>query len=92
MKWNIDDLPVFLAHCETQGVRAAATRLDMPKSTVSRCLLRLEKNLDVRLIDRNTCQSRLMAEGERFLFHAQLIMAQVVAAEDAISRLRRWRI
>ena len=88
MKWNTDDLPVFLALCETQGVRAAATRLDMPKSTVSRCLSRLEENLDVRLIDRNTRQFRLTAEGERFLLHAQLIMEQVVAADEAISGLR----
>ena len=68
MKWNTDDLPVFLALCETQGVRAAATRLDMPKSTVSRCLSRLEENLDVRLIDRNTRQFRLTAEGGEVSF------------------------
>lgn len=88
MKWNIDDLPVFLALCETQGVRAAAARLNMPKSTVSRCLTRLEEKLDLRLIDRNTRQFRLTAEGERFLPHAQQIMDQVAAADEAISGLR----
>ena len=36
------------------GARAAAARLNMPKSTVSRCLTRLEEKLDLRLIDRNT--------------------------------------
>ena len=38
MKWNINDLPVFLALFETQGVRAAAARLNMPKSIMKRCL------------------------------------------------------
>ena len=88
MKWNVNDLPVFLALCETHGVRATAARLNMPKSTVSRCLTRLEEKLDLRLIDRNTRQFRLTAEGERFLPHAQQIMDQVAAANEAISGLR----
>ena len=62
MKWNIEDLPVFLALYETQGVRAAAARLHMPKSTVSRRLARLEEKLDLRLIDRNPLRSGALVQ------------------------------
>ena len=74
MKWNTDDLPVFVAVGETMGIRSAAMRLGMPVSTVSRTLSRLEDDLDLRLFDRNTRQFRLTAEGEIFLQHAQTIL------------------
>jgi len=89
MKWNTDDLPVFIALCEMQGIRAAAKRLGMPKSTVSRTLSRLEEGLDVRLVDRNTRQFRLTAEGEAFLTHAHLIGDQVRLANEAFAGLRQ---
>ena len=88
MKWNIDHLPVFLAVAEIKGITAAASALDMPKSTVSRTLSRLEEDLDIRLFDRNTRQMRLTAEGELFLTHAQLVMEQVETTNQALAGLR----
>ena len=70
MKWNTDHLPVFLAVAEIKGITGAASALDMPKSTVSRTLSRLEEDLDIRLFDRNTRQMRLTAEGELFHMHS----------------------
>jgi len=88
MKWNVDDLPVFVAVSEMGGIRAAAEKLKMPKSTVSRTLSRLEDDLDIRLFDRNTRQIRLTAEGESFLGHAQGILEEVMAANEAVAGLR----
>ena len=88
MKWNIDHLPVFLAVQEMKGVTGAAKRLNMPKSTVSRILSKLEEDLDIRLFDRNTRQFRLTAEGEVFFHHAQVIMDHVYATNEALAGLR----
>ena len=60
----------------------------MPKSTVSRTLSRLEDDMDIRLFDRNTRSFRLTAEGLSFAPHAQAIMEQAAAAQEAISGLR----
>lgn len=88
MKWNTDHLPVFLAVAEIKGITGAASALDMPKSTVSRTLSRLEEDLDIRLFDRNTRQMRLTAEGELFFTHAQLVMEQVETTNQALAGLR----
>jgi DNA-binding transcriptional LysR family regulator len=88
MKWNVDDLPVFVAVSEMRGIRAAAEKLNMPKSTVSRTLSRLEDGLDFRLFDRNTRQLRLTAEGAAFLGHAQAILEEVMTANEAVAGLR----
>ena len=88
MKWNVDDLPVFLAVRDRQGISAAARQLGMPKSSVSRILNRLEDNLDIRLFDRNTRQMRLTAEGEVFALHATSILDQVHLTDAALSGMR----
>ena len=88
MKWNIDDIPVFVTVSQLKSITAAAKTLRMPKSTVSRTLARLEDDLDVRLFDRNTRQMRLTAEGDAFLLHASAIMEQVDIANEAIVGLR----
>ena len=84
MKWNIDDLPVFVAISETGGITAASLRLEIPKSTVSRTLARLEDNLGIRLFDRNTRRLRPTSEGQTFLTHAKIILEGVAAANEEI--------
>lgn len=88
MKWNVDDLPIFLAVHDKQSISAAARHLSMPKSSVSRILNRLEEHLDVRLFDRNTRQMRLTAEGEIFAMHATSILDQVHLADATLSGMR----
>ena len=85
MKWNINDIPVFTAVVAKKGISAAAKHLNMPKSTVSRAVSRLESDLGVRLIDRNSRQLRITAEGEDFYKHGMLINEQIAAAQDRIS-------
>ncbi|WP_233544923.1 LysR family transcriptional regulator [Pseudooceanicola sediminis] len=87
MKWNIDDVPVFLAVVEKNGISAAARALDMPKSTVSAALTRLEQALGLRLIDRNSRNLRVTGEGETFHRQAVLIMEQVRETDAAMAGL-----
>ena len=64
MLWNLDDLPIFLAVAEHQGISSAADYLGMAKSSVSKAITRLEKGLGVRLFERNSRQFRITHEGE----------------------------
>ena len=88
MKWNINDLPVFVAVAEMRGVTGAARRLNMPKSTVSRTLSRLENELEVRLFNRNTREFHLTAEGVVLYQHAQVVMDHIKATDEAVAGLR----
>ena len=51
---SLDDLMVFLAVCETAGFRAAAKRLGLSPSNVSDTISRLELQLEIPLLTRNT--------------------------------------
>lgn len=51
---SLDDLWVFLAVCETSGFRAAAKRLGLSPSKVSDTITRMESQLGVPLLTRNT--------------------------------------
>lgn len=87
MKWKIDDVPVFRAVVESAGISAAAEALGMPKSTVSTAISRLEQDLGIRLLDRNTRRMRLTGEGETFYRHCLLIMEQVDEADALMAGL-----
>ena len=88
MKWNIDDLPVFVAVAEMRGVTGAAKLLNMPKSTVSRTLTRLEDDLKIRLFNRNTRDFNLTAEGVVLFHHAQVVLDHVKATDEAVAGLQ----
>ena len=88
MKWDIDDLPIFLAVSEMKGIRAAADKLDLPKSTVSRAVSRLEERLDIRLFDRNTRRFRLTDEGAVFKNFADGIVDQAKQADAPMAGMR----
>lgn len=51
---SFDDLAVFIAVCGAQGFRAAAKRLGLSASSVSETITRLEIQLGVPLLTRNT--------------------------------------
>lgn len=87
MKWNMADLPVFVAVVEKGGISAAARSLRMPKSSVSRFIQRLEDDLQIRLLERNSRQMRMTSEGEVFFKHCQLVMEQIEAADAHMNGL-----
>ncbi len=66
----------FVIACEEGGVSAAAGRLKLPKSTVSRRLARLQEVLDAQLLERSgtglvlTARGRKLYEDTRASIHA----------------------
>jgi DNA-binding transcriptional LysR family regulator len=71
------------------SLSAAARRLSLPKSTVSRRLLRLEQQLRTKLLHRDARKITLTAEGRRFyesVFGAVDTLDVAVAAAEQSSR------
>jgi len=87
MKWNVDDLPCFVAVAELGGISAAARALNMPKSSISRTLARLEEGLGLQLFVRGSRALRLTHDGTQFHRHAVRILEQVEVATAELAGL-----
>ncbi len=68
------ELAAFVAVVEDGGIAAAARRLDLSPSTVSRMVTALEETLGVVLLRRTTRQVALTAEGAEVLQQARRIL------------------
>lgn len=64
---NLDDVSIFVAAAEAGTFSAAAAHLQLPASTISRSLTRLEKNLDLLLVRRSQRGLALTDAGREYL-------------------------
>jgi DNA-binding transcriptional LysR family regulator len=80
---NLNTLVVFAKVVEANSFSAAARRLQMPISTVSRRVAELEDELGVRLLDRSTRNPRLTELGAEVLEQA-IRSAELSEAVDNI--------
>ncbi|KAI3590746.1 Transcriptional regulator, LysR family [Cupriavidus sp. U2] len=76
---------VFRAIVEARGFSAAAERLDLSHSTVSRQLKQLEASMGVQLLNRNTRRFALTDAGERYHRHCADILARIDAMNVAMT-------
>jgi LysR family transcriptional regulator, regulator for bpeEF and oprC len=83
---NLDDLKVFERVAALESFSAAGRGLKMPKSTVSRCVARLESQLGVRLIQRTTHTVRLTQAGRALKQKCTEILAHLDEALDSVGR------
>ncbi|MCY0966341.1 LysR family transcriptional regulator [Parathalassolituus penaei] len=83
--WNLDDVPIYVAIVECGGISAAAERLEMSKSAVSKALGRLEESLGVRLSERNSRNFRITEAGELFYRHCLQVVQEADRAATAMS-------
>lgn len=81
---DLEDLRTFVEVADAGGVSAAARRLGLSKSIVSRRLSRLEAELGVQLLARTTRGAALTEAGEVFRDHAARADAELEAAREAI--------
>jgi DNA-binding transcriptional LysR family regulator len=82
---DLEDLRTFVEVADAGGVTAAARRLGLAKSIVSRRLVRLEEELGVQLLSRTTRGAALTEAGATFREHASRMTAELDIARDAIS-------
>lgn len=87
MKLTSLDLRVFAAIVELGGISAAARKLNMQKSSVSRDLAALEERLGTRLIQRTTRRISLTDAGEVLAAFAQRVTEELENAEAAVDAL-----
>jgi len=81
---DVDDLQTFVVVADTGGISAAARRLGVSKSIVSRRLFRLEAELGVQLLSRTTRGAALTEAGATFRDHAAKVSAEIDAAWETI--------
>lgn len=83
---RFEDLQTFVTVVETGSFTAAADRLDVAKSAVSRRLSALEGRLGVQLIRRTTRRLNLTETGQSFHVHCVRILADLEEAESAVTQ------
>lgn len=81
---DVEDLRTFVEVADAGGVSAAARRLGISKSIVSRRLFRLEHELGVQLLARTTRGAALTEAGVAFRDHAARVGAELDAARETI--------
>ncbi len=81
---EIEDLQTFVAVADAGGISAAARRVGVSKSIVSRRLFRVEAELGVQLLSRTTRGAALTEAGLAFRDHAARAAAEIDTARDAI--------
>lgn len=79
------EMEVFAAVVDSGSISAAAERLDMAKSAVSKRLSDLEARLGVSLLTRTTRRLALTDAGGEFYARCEAILADVDAAEAGVS-------
>lgn len=85
---NLSDLPAFVHAVETKSMSLAAKQLGVSKSTISKSISRLEEALNLRLLERNSRNIWVTAEGQTLYQHASLIMQMVNETGQAIAGLQ----
>lgn len=83
---KFEDLQAFVAVVESGSFTAAAERLDLAKSAVSRRIAALEERLGVQLLRRTTRVLNLTETGSSFYEHSARILADLEEAEAAVQQ------
>lgn len=83
---DLNDYRYFAVVVDAGGFSAAARRLDLPKSRLSRRVAGLEARLGVRLLQRSTRRLTLTEVGREVLAHAQALLREAEAAACVATR------
>lgn len=81
---ELQQLEYFLAIAHIGNFTKAAKAVSITQSALSRSIIRLENELGVKLLNRNTKEVSLTHYGEMLLTHAQRIVKEQTAAKMAI--------
>lgn len=84
---RLDEMEVFAEVVESEGFSAAARRLGISKSAVSKQIGRLEDRLGVRLLNRTTRRLSLTEAGNTFYAACRRVLDEAETAEQAVSDL-----
>lgn len=82
---DLNDITVFVRVAEKGSFTQAARALELPKSTVSERIARLEKELCVRLFDRTTRSLRLTESGADYLERVAPLLSELDHATGEVA-------
>lgn len=85
---DLNDFRFFVDVVEQNGFSAAARKLGMPRSRLSRRIGLLEESLGVRLVQRSTRQFTVTEIGQEFYRHCLAMVVEAEAAQEVIERMR----
>ncbi len=85
---DLNDFRFFVDVVEQNGFAAAARKLGMPRSRLSRRIGLLEENLGVRLVQRSTRHFAVTEIGQEFYRHCLAMVVEAEAAQEVIERMR----
>ncbi len=85
---DLNDLRFFAEVVERNGFAAAARKLGMPRSRLSRRIGLLESRLGVRLIQRSTRRFAVTEIGREYYRHCVAMLVEADAAQEVIDRTR----
>lgn len=85
--FDLNDLRAFARIADLGSISGAARALRMPKSSVSRSLVRLESAVGAVLVERSTRHLRMTDAGLLLQRHAHRILDDIGEAENAIGGL-----
>lgn len=85
---NIDDVAIFVAAAEAGTLLAAAASQNVPTSTVSRSLTRLEHNLNLLLVRRTQRGIKLTDAGEQYLRSCKRALRILREGEELLNHQR----
>ena len=84
MKSTFDELLVFVTIADCGSIVKTAEQLNQTTSAISRTLQRLEKKLNVKLIERTTRSLNLTYDGKIFLERARKLLSDLNEAEELL--------
>jgi DNA-binding transcriptional LysR family regulator len=79
---HIDDLRLFFEVAKAGNITAAARRLELPKSTVSRRLIQFEESLGIRLLHKTTRKITLTELGSNYLERCESVVREIEEARS----------
>jgi len=82
---DLNSLAIFISVVDTGSLTAAALRLDMPKSKVSRRLAQFEAQQEARLLNRTTRSLSLTEAGKALYAKAQPLLSELEQLEDNLA-------
>ncbi|ROS01259.1 DNA-binding transcriptional LysR family regulator [Sinobacterium caligoides] len=85
---ELQNMMIFATVVDTGSFSVAATQLGIAKSSVSKRITTLEKELGVRLIQRSTRKLSVTEEGEGLYLHCRQIREELEQAKQEISQSR----
>src|SRR5688572_30451531 len=89
LRTDLNNIRYLLEVADSGSFSAAARRVGVPPSRISRTIARLERDLGVRLFQRTTRSLILTDAGQAFLGHARQAMHAFAAAHDVLGDLQK---